>query len=406
MATYSKELFSVIEGENALVPSIPMVKGQLILTRDTKEILHDTSRNHRTRMSDLPIVTTIKFNGKQYYGVPSGVQCRQPFYATLEWGQSSVRPLIIDFDKPIGQNCFLQPFVYNRLPRNQCETSGPTGNQLLFRSWPRGRQKKKGWSQVNISKNIQSANGYGGLIPMIPIFTDGSGNKFYRDGIIRLAPGIKQIVIPADYLMKQLIVHTRRRSGRRMRGAHLSPNYAGRIQYSAFTPTNMTWYAVEDCMVTVEVQHASGSTHTLYVNNVPVQRCTYAAGGSAVMTAQVKVSDQVRVDSSTAGSLAYARLYKVPLIRSQELPPDQLMDPLHRSPRSEGETRPGNIWLSPKSYIKFAVSEYIAPVGIIGQPTYRQGQYTHGILSSVTLTSHRYKTKNGMAVWVTDLLER
>ena len=393
--------------------AVPTILKQIIFVKDTEEIYVDDASGVRRGPfgkggpAPLPGVSFIRFGSKTFNPIPPG-QARQALCSPIDWTQSSIRDLILYFNKPIGQNCYLQPMIYNRLARPQCETNGPTGNQTLFRNNSRGRQKKKGWAQVNISQVIQHGDGSGNLIPYAPLSVDSAGNKFYRNGIIKLTPGITNLVIPCDYQMKQMLYHTKGKSGRSIRGSFCLPDYGARSQIVSFSPMGLQWYADSSCFIIIEAKHPAASTISLVINGIPVATVTTAAGTTGCLSAHVKYGDYITLGYTGGGVLSQAQLYRVPYRKTGGVIAGEPMDSLLRSSRDLGDIRPTcSKWLSGKSYIKFAVSEYIPPSGRIGQPTYVRGQYKQGELSPLTLTSHRFRNKlNHQAVWVTDILER
>ena len=107
----------------------------------------------------LPVITHIQYAGEKMY-LASLSQSRQRLRNGLRFQNDdcSIRPIKLYFDKPAGENQYVQPFVYNRLGENIKESSMGY-NQGLFRGGnpKRTHRKEKGWGQVNITQNIQQA---------------------------------------------------------------------------------------------------------------------------------------------------------------------------------------------------------------------------------------------------------
>ena len=360
-----------------------------------------------TDYSVLPIITHIQYAGdKMTMGALS--QSRQHLRNKLSFAneQCSIRPIKLYFDKLTKENQYIQPFVYNRLGETIKESSRGS-NQEMFRGGDnnnkREHKKEKGWGQVNITQNIQRADGSGATVAKAPMFADSAGNQFFAHGIIKLAPGIASIVIPAEYQAGQLIFHTKSHSARAISGATLLPDTSKAVIIPGFNASNKRWTANEDGYVMVYAE--TTDEIILNVNGKNVQALA-ALDGWFVVYAPVRAGDLVTYEAYTE----HIVLQFVPLARSNSA--REKLSTHFRSSRSLSDIRAtNNEWASQKAWHKLAISEYIPPQGTIGTPEYVRGKYRKGALSAITLTSDRYTINTdaegrGGVIWATSLIER
>jgi len=367
--------------------------------------------------SVLPIITHVQYAGEKMT-MRSLSQSRQILRGTLSFRneECSVRPIKLYFDKPIGENQYIQPFVYNRLGQVIKESSRGN-NQELFRgdSPKQAHKKEKGWGQVNITQNIQRADS-GAATAKPPLFTDSAGNRFFAHGIIKLMPGITGIVIPAEYQATELIYHTKSHSARTVRGAYLTANYSSTV-IANFVFNNVTkiftYTVTADGFISVGVD-GSDSIFDMFLNNSIVNQDITISDDYARTTTPIKVraGDVIKVQKApyTRNDPGGVHGLFTPLMRMNS--PDYAPLATHfRSHRGLADIRATkNEWVSHKAWMKFAVSEYVPPQGAIGNPQYVRGKYRKGTLSAITLASDRYvrpdANNRGGIVWTTSLIER
>ena len=382
---------------------------------------HTHTLSEITDYSVLPIITHIQYAGdKMTMGALS--QSRQALRNKLSFAneQCSIRPIKLYFDKLTKENQYIQPFVYNRLGETIKESSRGS-NQEIFRGGhdnKREHKKEKGWGQVNITQNIQRADGSGATVAKAPLFTDSAGNQFFAHGIIKLAPGIASIAIPAEYQAGQLIFHTKSHSARSIRGPYLAANYIAESSQITFTAINQERYsytALNDGFICVGVE--GSAIFTITVDDKPVnQNIAFSAdyakianpipvvAGNIIEVSKMPYTSSIQQISGVYG-------YFIPLKRRNS--PGNAPLPTHfRSHRALADIRAtNNGWIAHKAWMKLAVSEYVPPQGTIGTPQYVNGKYRKGALSAITLTSDRYAIQtdingNGGIVWSTSLIER
>jgi len=357
----------------------------------------------------LPQIAHIQFDGKTDALVPIN-QLRQDMRGNTYGYQGescSIRPIAIYLDKPVGANQFIQPFIYNRLAIKSNESSNIPVNQSLFRGG-HSHIKDKGWAQVNIAKNVQIANGDGTITQKTPVSMDGVGNQFFADGVIKLAEGITHLVIPTEYQMKYLIFHTKSLSKRNIKGGFLTPDYSASEWVQEIDEVRTFTYTADftgicSFILMVNSTDPQEQQVTIFMNG-KVFRNLQAPMFERTPTEVIVVpGDVLKISCGTEAQIVMSHFYKVPYRRTQS----EKLSSHFRSNRLLEDIRPTkNKWISHKSWIKFAVSEYVPPQGKIGESGYVRGKYKKGILSGLTLTSDRYVNPGSRIIWTTSIIER
>jgi len=350
----------------------------------------------------LPEIATAKFGAR-----PSSSPIDTRRYGLIPLGDEvGIRDIVIDLDKPATADCYLVPNHYNYTRAKQAETTSIVGiNQAMFRT-TRIRWKAKGWAERNIAKSIQKADisNAGMIVPQTPLFTDADGNEFFKDGVVRLAVGVKRITLPSEYLCKHLISHTKRNSGRHPSGRTLEVDWSTRrtVNNVGAVGASYQWTADRTGYVFAVFTSSTSASFSVSIGGWVVYTSSTNAtvGQNGSPPFRIKKGQTIVVSSTniTGGQIYHC---DERIVNNVDIPTH------FRSNRDLENFRLGSKFFVHKQEIKFTVSRYKPPQGTVGQPGYVYGKFERGRLSPFTLLSHAYATPGkGEKIWTFDLTNR